>query len=100
VPALSAGTQPTVEQFKRVLEARLQKLKPDGTNVRPVLFQEVMPGKPNGGYYPCQVSAIIHDYGPGYPPNRFLEFCSYSYRCVEDYFETFAQIYDEHFSRH
>lgn len=71
VPARSANERPTVEQFKQVLNARLQKLKTDGYPVRTVLFQEVRAGTPNGGYYPFQVTAIIHDYGPGFPANKF-----------------------------
>jgi hypothetical protein len=65
------AAQPSVEQFKQVFEEQMQKLKPVGFTVRTVLFQEVRPGKANGGKYPFQVSATIHDYGPGYPPNHF-----------------------------
>jgi hypothetical protein len=67
----AADTRPSVAQFKQVFEAQLQKLKPDGFTARTVLFQEVRPGTPNGGYYPFQVTAIPHDYGPGYPANRY-----------------------------
>lgn len=67
-----AGAQaPTTAQLQQALEARLQKLKPTGTTVRTVRFEEVRPGRPNGGYYPFQVTASIHDYGPGYPANNF-----------------------------
>src|SRR5438552_425116 len=66
-----AEAQPSTAQFKQVLEAQLQKLKPTGTSVRTVLFEEVRPGTPNGGFFPFQVTASIHDYGPGYPANRF-----------------------------
>jgi hypothetical protein len=71
VPGSVVAAQPTVEQFKQVLEMKLQKLKPEGTTVRTVLFQDVIPGKPKGGSYPFQVTAVIHDYGPGFPKNRY-----------------------------
>lgn len=76
-PASAAGAQPTVAQFEQVLNAHLQKLKPAGVTVRTVLFQNVRSGKPNGGYYPFEVTAIIHDYGPGYPRNGY-----YGQTCV------------------
>jgi hypothetical protein len=63
--------QPSVEQFKQVLNAHLQALRIEGFTERTVLFQDVQPGKPNGGYYPFVVTAIVRDYGPGYPPNHY-----------------------------
>ncbi len=66
-----SAQQPTTAQFEQALEAQLQKLKPEGTAVRTVRFEEVQPGKPNGGYYPFLVTALIHDYGSGYPPNKY-----------------------------
>ena len=62
---------PTTAQFQQALEAQLQQLKPTGYTVRTVRFEDVRPGRPNGGYYPFQVTASIHDYGPGYPANNF-----------------------------
>jgi hypothetical protein len=70
LPAL-AQTPPTVDTLKQVLEKRLQSLKPGGMTERNVLFQVVRPGTPNAGSYPFQVTAIVRDYGPGYPANRF-----------------------------
>jgi hypothetical protein len=70
-PGLAGAQQPSVEQFKHVLDAQLQKVKSEGTTARAVLFQEVLPGNPNGGYYPFLVTAVIHDYSQGYPPNGF-----------------------------
>ena len=70
-PALAADEPPTADTLKQVLEKRLLSLKPQGYTERQVLFQEVRPGKPSGGGYPFQVTAIIRDYGPGYPANRF-----------------------------
>jgi hypothetical protein len=71
VPARSANERPTVEQFKQLLTAHLKKLQTDSHTVRTVLFQEVKPGTPNDGYFPFQVTAIIHDYSPGFPANKY-----------------------------
>ena len=62
---------PTVDSLKQVLNQRLQKLRPDGFTERNVLFEDVRPGKASGGDYPFQVTALIRDYGPGYPANRY-----------------------------
>lgn len=62
---------PTTEDFKRALEAQLLNLKPVGTQTRTVLFGEVRAGTPNGPFFPFQVTATIHDYGTGYPPNHY-----------------------------
>lgn len=67
----AAADQPTVEQFKQVFDRQLQELKPQGYTERTVLFQDVRPGRANGGHYAFEVTATIHDYGPGYPTNRF-----------------------------
>jgi hypothetical protein len=64
--------QPSVAQFKEVLNARLQKLKPEGTSVRTVLFEAAQAGTPNGPIYPFEVTLSIHDYGTGYPPNGYF----------------------------
>src|ERR1019366_2016646 len=66
-----SAQQPTTAQFEQALEAQLQKPKPEGTAVRTIRFEEVRPGRPNGGYYPFLVTASIHDYGPGYPANKY-----------------------------
>ena len=68
---VSGDGQPSVEQFEQTLNTQLQKLRPDGFTERTVLFQDVQAGNSNGGFYPFQVTAVIHDYGPGYPANRF-----------------------------
>lgn len=70
-PGYAAAAQPSVAQFKQVLNAQLQRVKTEGTTTRTVLFQDVVAGNPNGGYYPFLVTAIIHDYSQGYPPNGF-----------------------------
>jgi hypothetical protein len=76
VTALSCGLSAappaaTIDTLKQVLERRLLSLRPQGKTERNVLFQDVRAGTPNGGYYPFQVTAIIRDYGPGYPANHF-----------------------------
>lgn len=72
LPACNTNAQqPGVEEFKKVFEAALQKLKPEGYTKRTVKFGTVVKGTPNGGYYPFKVTAYIHDYGPGYPPNKY-----------------------------
>lgn len=71
LPPRSAMAAPTAADARQTLNAQLQKLKPGGVTQRTVLFETVTPGTPNGGYYPFIVTATIHDYGPGYPANRF-----------------------------
>ena len=66
-----AQKEPTPETLKQVLEKRLLTLTPAGTTARTVLFQEVRAGKANAGSFPFQVTALIRDYGPGYPANRY-----------------------------
>lgn len=61
---------PTVDTLKQVLNQRLQKLRPEGFTERNVLFQDVQAGKGSGDF-PFQVTAVIRDYGPGYPANHF-----------------------------
>jgi len=70
-PTFAPAQAPSSAQFQQVLETHLQKLKPTGTTVRTVLFEETGAGRPNGGFYPFQVTLSIHDYGPGYPPNGY-----------------------------
>src|SRR5437763_15338058 len=62
---------PTVDMAKQALDKKWQKLKPDHVKERNVLFQEVRPGRPQGGSYPFQVTVLIRDYDAGYPPNRY-----------------------------
>src|SRR5258708_8227241 len=62
---------PTVDTLKQLLNQRLQKLRPDGSTERNVLFQDVRAGNASGGDYPFQVTALIRDYGAGYPANRY-----------------------------
>ena len=69
-PTAPAAQTPTADDLRRVLEAELLKLAPAGTT-RTVLFEDVRAGSPNGGYYPFQVTATLHDYHPGYPKNKY-----------------------------
>ena len=67
----SAPATPSVETLKQVLTARLVKLIPTGISERQVLYQDVRAGRSSPGYYPFQVTALIRDYEPGYPPNHY-----------------------------
>jgi hypothetical protein len=44
---------------------------------RTVLYQDVRAGNSTPGSYPFQVTAVLHDYGPGYPKNHY-----YGQTCV------------------
>lgn len=68
---LEAAAAPTADTLKQVLTKRLKSLRPSGMTERDVLFQEVRAGRADGGTYPFQVTALIRDYGPGYPANRY-----------------------------
>jgi hypothetical protein len=71
VPCTGIAQNPTTAQFEQLFESQMQKLKSEGFTVRSIRFEKVMAGKPSGGYYPFTVTASVHDYGPGYPPNHF-----------------------------
>ena len=68
---IHAEDAPTVDQLKAALNVRLQKLKPDWAKERTVLFQEVKAGRPDGPFFPFQFTATVHDYGTGFPKNKF-----------------------------
>ena len=74
---MARAQAPTVETAKQLLQQRLQKLRPDGVSERNVLFQDVRAAAVNGADYPFQVTALIRDYEPGYPANRY-----YGQTCV------------------
>ena len=67
----AAPPAPSVDTLKQVLTARLKKLLPDGMNERTVLFQAVQAGTPSGNTYPFRVTALVRDYGRGYPSNHY-----------------------------
>ncbi len=71
ISGCDAQGQPGVEEFKKVFEAQLQKLKPTGFTKRSVVFKNVVKGTSNGGVHTFKVQAYVHDYGPGYPSNRY-----------------------------
>jgi hypothetical protein len=74
---VSAQTPPSADMLKQVLTAKLKKLTPGGTTERTVLYQDVRVGNSTPGSYPFQVTAVLHDYGPGYPKNHY-----YGQTCV------------------
>lgn len=53
----------------QVLTAQLKKQKSDWQ--RTVLYQQVRRVSSQGGYHRFMVTATVHDYNPGYPPNRY-----------------------------
>jgi len=65
------------ENFKKAFNQRLQAMRIDGYPERHVLFQNVRMVSGNAGTYQFEVTALIHDYGAGYPRNRF-----YGMTCV------------------
>ena len=67
----ASAQAPNTNDLKRALDKQLQALKPQGYATRTVLFGDVRAGPPNGAFFPFQVTATIHDYGLGYPKNRF-----------------------------
>jgi hypothetical protein len=72
VTAITAAAQaPTADVLKQVLQKRLLALRPEGMTERQVLFQSVTAAPKNGAFYPFTVTAVIRDYGPGYPANRY-----------------------------
>jgi len=70
--AICLAQAPSVDVLKHVLENRLLKLLPTGMKERQVLYQSVIAASKNGAFYPFRVTALIRDYGTGYPPNGFF----------------------------
>ena len=62
---------PSPDVLKQVLSKTLLGLRPEGYTERQVLFQSVTANPKKGAFYPFTVTAIIRDYNPGYPPNRY-----------------------------
>lgn len=75
--AFALQRAPGVEDFKRTLEKSLMALRSEGYTERNVLFQQVIAGRPAGASYPFRVTAVIRDYSPGYPKNKY-----YGQTCV------------------
>lgn len=91
---LASAQAPTVDMLKQVLQQRLQKLRPTGISERNVLFQEVRAGTKKGDEYPFLVTALIRDYEPGYPANRY-----YGQTCVGRMAERRFSLFPDEFGR-
>ncbi|MGZ8375644.1 MAG: hypothetical protein ACXWZS_02660 [Gemmatirosa sp.] len=76
-PLPATAQAPSVDAFKQAFTRELMALRPTGFTERNVLFETVQPGRPSGDSYPFLVTAVIRDYGPGYPANRY-----YGQTCV------------------
>src|ERR1051326_9137153 len=63
--------RPTVDDAKQVLTRKWQKLMQSGSIERNVVFQDVRLGNPADASYPFNVTALIRDYEPGYPPTHY-----------------------------
>ncbi len=66
---------PTVEDLKRVLEAKLMSLTPKRFTTRTVLFEQVTAaalsdGTPRDGVYSFVATVNVHDYSPGAPARK------------------------------
>jgi hypothetical protein len=72
ISSAQGASAPSADVLKQTLQKRLLELTPVGTTERQVLFQEVTAGRPDGDHYPFMVTAVIRDYGPGYPANHFF----------------------------
>ena len=57
----------SVEQVKQIMDQRWQQSKPESITKRSVVFQDIRAAG-NGRFL---VSAIVHDYNSGYPPNHY-----------------------------
>ncbi|MGZ5220251.1 MAG: hypothetical protein ACXWV5_06340 [Flavitalea sp.] len=69
--ACNSEAQPSTEIFKETFVKRLQSLRPEGYEKRTVKLVQVTAGKTNSGTTSYKVTAYIHDYDEGYPPNKY-----------------------------
>lgn len=69
--ACNSEAQPSTDVFKEAFVKRLQELRPDGYERRTVKLVQVTPGKTISGTTSFKVTAYIHDYDEGYPPNNY-----------------------------
>src|SRR5215831_1705217 len=77
--AFAAG--PSADTLKQVLTRKLMILKPSEASERNVLYQSVQPGS---GMNTFRVTAIIRDYSPGYPKNRYYgQTCTRRFNATE-----------------
>ena len=63
---------PKETELMRMLDLRLQRLKPYDILYRTILFDQIVPGTSRDGVYPFVVSLTIHDYSAGWPPNGYF----------------------------
>ena len=75
--ACNSEAQPSTGIFKEAFVKQLQLLRPEGYERRAVKLVQVTPGKTNSGTTTYKVTAYIHDYDEGYPPNSY-----YGQTCV------------------
>src|SRR5215510_1379478 len=79
-PLCACAAGASAETLKQVLTRKMLKLLPDGFTERQVLYQSVQPA---GGMNNFKVTAIIRDYGPGYPKNHY-----YGTTCIGHFDQT------------
>ena len=65
----AADAPPSEAVFQQVLTAELKAIKKDFQ--RTVLYEQVKRVGSQGGYHKFVVTASVHDYNPGYPPNGY-----------------------------
>jgi hypothetical protein len=66
-----AFAAPSARDFMRVLDARIQRAKPRDVFQRTIVFGDVSAGAAEGRIYPFTVTATVHDYNPGWPPEHY-----------------------------
>ncbi|MDB4890061.1 MAG: hypothetical protein JWL61_1916 [Gemmatimonadetes bacterium] len=72
VPARAhASVAPSTKDFMRALDARIQRAKPREVFQRTIVFADVSAGEAEGKVFPFTVTATIHDYNPGWPPDHY-----------------------------
>ena len=71
LPACNSQAQPSADIFKEAFVKQLQQLRPEGYERRTVKLVQVTTGKTNSGTTSYKVTAYIHDYDEGYPPNNY-----------------------------
>ncbi len=80
----TAQNAPNVEEAKRAIDRRLQKIwnAIGNKGTRTVLFQSVQAGRPRGDEFRFRVSMLVHDSTEGFPRNHF-----YGKTCVSHFEE-------------
>ena len=70
--ATTASAQPGPGDVASALEKKWQSLKKGAASEeRNVRFESIEAGRANGDSYPFRVTATVHDYESGYPPNGY-----------------------------